>query len=276
MSETKENFENLANDNEELSSKKQDIQEILEENDTSDEYSDAPKSYEQEIAKTFCELPLAWRRYLHAREDEVDKSFSDLRERAVMHKWIDEIYASRSDELQKDGIKCSDDWLKKMVEIDNLLSKNPADTIKMLAVSYGVKDGQNLSDKANKQSDLSNIISKQLVDKQLSDFVGEIDELGGLKHPYFKDVIKDMYELISKGVAKDLPEAYETAVWLNSSTRNKLIEKRTKEALEIKSKDAQKSKEASFSPKGKAPEDKKDLSLREELEMRFAELGNDF
>lgn len=276
MSETKENFENLANDNEELSSKKQDIQEILEENDTSDEYSDAPKSYEQEIAKTFCELPLAWRRYLHAREDEVDKSFSDLRERAVMHKWIDEIYASRSDELQKDGIKCSDDWLKKMVEIDNLLSKNPADTIKMLAVSYGVKDGQNLSDKAKKQSDLSNIISKQLVDKQLSDFVGEIDELGSLKHPYFKDVIKDMYELISKGVAKDLPEAYETAVWLNSSTRNKLIEKRTKEALEIKSKDAQKSKEASFSPKGKAPEDKKDLSLREELEMRFAELGNDF
>ena len=195
-----------------------------------------------------------------------------------MHKWIDEIYTSRSDELQKDGIKCPDEWLKKMVEIDTMLSKNPADTIKILAASYGIKDGQYLlgSAKSESKSNLSEFISKQLIDKHLSDFVSEIDDRGSLKHPYFKDVIKDMHDLISNGLAKDLADAYETAVWLNSSTRNKLIEKRTKEALEIKSKDAQRSKEAGFSPKGKAPMDKKDLSLREELEMRFAELGNDF
>lgn len=274
MSEIKEELEHIANDNEDILSDMQDAKEISE----IDEFLEAPKSYEEEIAKTFCELPFDWRRYLHAREQEVDKSFGELRERALIHKWIDEIYDSRSDELQKDGIKSSDDWLKKMVEIDAMLTKNPADTIKMLAVSYGIKDGQYLPDSAKQtaQSNMSEFISKQLVDKQVNDFVSEIDDCGTLKHPYFKEVIKDMHDLISKGVAKDLSDAYETAVWLNSSTRNKLIEKRTKEALEIKSKDAQKSKEAGFSPKGKAPSDKKDLSLREELEMRFAELGNDF
>ena len=123
---------------------------------------------------------------------------------------------------------------------------------------------------------MSEIISKQLVDKELNDFIEELDECGSLKHPFFKDVVKDMHNLILKGVAKDLNSAYETAIWLNSSTRNKLIEKRTKDALEIKSKNAQKSRDAGFAPKGKAPEHKKDLSLREELEMRFAELGNDF
>ena len=278
MSEIKDELENLANDNEGALPKEQDNQEILEPDKEVDEYLEAPKSYEEEIAKTFCELPFSWRRYLHAREQEVDKGFSDLRERALMHKWIDEIYASRSDELQKDGIKCSDDWLKKMVEIDAMLTKNPADTIKMLAVSYGVGDGQKLPEAANSphQSSVSEFISKQLINKQLNDFESEIDDCGVLKHPYFKDVIKDMYELISKGVAKDLADAYDTAVWLNSTTRNKLIEKRTNDVLKIKSKDAQKSKEAGFSPKGKAPANKKDLSLREELEMRFAELGNNF
>lgn len=277
MSETKEELEHLVQSfDEDASIKEQDDTKILETVEDTDEYIFAPKSYEEEIAKTFCELPLNWRKYLHTREEEVDKGFSDLRERALAHKWIDEIYASRSDELQKDGVKSSDEWLKKIVEIDTLLSKNPADTIKMLAVSYGVGNDLKTPNSTNSQSNLSEAISKQLVDKQLSDFIGEIDESGSLKHPFFKEVVKDMHDLISKGVAKDLVEAYETAVWLNSTTRNKLIEKRTKDALEIKSKDAQKSKEAGFSPKGKAPANKKDLSLREELEMRFAELGNNF
>lgn len=276
MNETKEEVQHLPPSiDEDIKTEGQDEQKVLDQSEETDEYIDAPKSYEEEIAKTFCELPFNWRKYLHARENEVDKGFSNLRERALMHKWIDEIYASRSEELQKDGVKSSDEWLKKMVEIDAMLSKNPADTINMLAVSYGVGNDLKSDQSANK-SNLSAIISKQLVDKQLNDFVSEIDDAGSLKHPFFKDVVKDMYDLISKGLAKDLNEAYETSVWLNSATRNKLIEKRTKDALEIKSKNAQKSKEAGFSPKGKAPSNKKDLSLREELEMRFAELGNNF
>lgn len=275
MSEIKDELNNLVPSAEEdTSPKTQDEKQILDASEI-EEYLNAPKSYEEEIAKTFCELPFNWRRYLHAREEEVDKGFSDLRERALIHKWIDEIYASRSDELQKDGIKNSDEWLKKIVEIDSMMSKNPADTIKMLAASYGLDDGRNLP-VSDSSSSLSEAISKELINKQLTDFVSEIDDQGNPKHPFFKEVVKDMHDLISKGVAKDLASAYETAVWLNCSTRNKLIEKRTKEALEIKSKDAQKSKEAGFSPKGKAPVEKKDLSLREELEMRFAELGKDF
>ncbi len=276
MSKIKDKLDDFANDNKGTNPEEQNIRELSELVDEKDEYLEAPKSYEEEIAKTFCKLPFDWRCYLHTREKEVDKGFSDLRERALLYKWLDDIYTTRSDELQKDGINSSDDWLKKMVEIDTMLSKNPTDTINMLAVSYGIDNSQKLPYSAKTEEKMSEFISKQLIEKQLNDFIGEIDDNGGLKHPFFYEVIKDMHDLISKNIVKDLPQAYETAVWLNSSTRNKLIEKRVKEALAIKSKDAQKSKEAGFSPKGKAPELKRDLSLREELEMRFAELGNDF
>ncbi len=274
MSETKEDLQSFVQEDEIITPQEQNIETIEE----TDDFLEAPKSYEKELAKTFCDLPFNWRKYLYTREEELDKGFSDLRERALMYKWLDEVYTSRSDELQKDGIKSSDDWLKKMVEVDAMLSQNPADTIKMLAVSYGISDSKQTPnlEANNQETNLSEIISKQLVEKQLSDFVAELDDEGTLKHPFFREVVKDMYELISKGVAADLSKAYEIAVWLNSDTRNRLIEKRTKDALELKSKDAQKSKEAAFAPKGKAPEIKKDLSLREELEMRFAELGDKF
>ena len=51
-----------------------------------------------------------------------------------------------------------------------------------------------------------------------------------------------MCSLIQSGMAKDLDTAYDTAVWLNRTTRDKLIAKRSQEALELKSKNAQKSK----------------------------------
>ena len=192
MSEIKEDLEDLVSSvDENKKIEEQDKPEILESAEEIDEYIEAPKSYDEEIAKTFGELPFNWRKYLHTREFEVEKGFSDLRERAILHKWIDEIYASRSDELQKDGVKSSDEWLKKMVDIDSMLSKNPADTINMLAVSYGLGNNQKELISAEKQSNLSEIISKQLVDKELNDFIEELDECGSLKHPFFKDVIKE-------------------------------------------------------------------------------------
>ena len=175
MSEIKDELNNLVPSAEEDTSPKTQDEKQISDTSEIEEYLDAPKSYEEEIAKTFCELPFNWRRYLHAREEEVDKGFSDLRERALIHKWIDEIYASRSDELQKDGIKNSDEWLKKIVEIDSMMSKNPADTIKMLAASYGLDDGRNLP-VSDSSSSLSEAISKELINKQLTDFVSEIDD----------------------------------------------------------------------------------------------------
>ncbi len=245
--------------------------------DNTEQFLEAPESFRDEITKTFSDLPLEWRRFLCAREAEIAKGFGDLHSKTGTYKWLEDIYSSRVEELQKHGVKSADDWLKNMVKIDAMLSQTPEDTIKFLADSYGVKLSQNISSpqyQANKQS-LSQQIGNQMINLELSSFINEQDEQGNLKHPFYGEVVRDMYDLLNKGVVSNIKDAYDTAIWFNDSVRNKLIAQRTQESLALKSKNAQKSKEAGFSPKGKAQASKKDLSLREELEMRFAEFGSD-
>lgn len=276
MSEIKEELEHFAalseekaNINQENVAQKDNLSQDLE------QYLEAPKGYEQEIAKTFKDLPLKWRQYLHAREQELDKGFSDIRNRAGDYKWLEDIYTSKAGSFTKNGTSTTKDWIQNMVKIDDMLEQDPAGTISLLASSYGLNKANNISQmlSQNHHKILSDVMGEQMVAKQLNDFIGETDERGSLKHPYYRDVIADMYDLINKGVVTNLKDAYETAVWSNSSTRAKLIAERTKETLEEKSKSAQKSKEASFVLKGRGSKDTKDLSLREELKMRFAELG---
>lgn len=269
--------EKSANEEAESPDKLSNSEEEISDKDTADEYLTAPKNYGKEYAEAFKELPLKWRRYLHAREQEVERGFSDLHDRAGSHKWLDDVYASRSGELQKYGVKSSNEWLNTMVEVDKMLSHKPTDAIKMLSEIYGVNPSSANSPAAtrNHGSSITDVLACQVIQKQVDDFVHEVDDNGNQKHPFFRDVVKDVYDLLQKGVVDNLNDAYESAVWFNSATRSKLIAQRSQEALELKSKDAQKSKEAAFSPKGKAVPPTKDLTLREELEMRFAALKDD-
>ena len=281
MSEIREELEHFAKLAEEKQSSKETFQsEKLPDNNSFQEikdYLEAPKGYDKELAETFCELPDKWRRYLHSREAELDKGFGELLKRTGEYKWLDDIFSSRAEELQKNGINNPKEWLQNIISVDAMLSKDPKNTISMLAKAYGIGSVNNFSYSAplNQSHKLSDIMSEHIVAKQLNDFIEEVDDKGSLKHPYYRDVVLDMHDLINKGIAKNLSDAYEMAVWLNSNTRAKLIAERTKENLELKSKNAQKSKDASFALKGKAPINTKDLTLREELEMRFAELEDD-
>ena len=241
--------------------------------DEEEEFNIAPQNYDKELAKTFNELPFEWRRYLHIREQEVDKGFSKLRTQNEEYKWLDDIFHSRFEYMQKNGIKTPQEWLKNIIKIDEMLEKNPHDTITMLANSYGIYQNKNTSTAQRQSNNLTNIMSEQLIAKQINDFISEVDENGNLKHPYYNDVIQDIYDIISKGSAQNLYDAYEMAIWSNRSIRDKLIAQKTQQTLELKSKNAQKSKIAAFNLKGKALPETKDLTLREELEMRFAELN---
>lgn len=50
------------------------------------------------------------------------------------------------------------------------------------------------------------------------------------KNEYFNDVVNDMVALIQSGQAKDLPSAYEKAVWANPETRKALLNKQQQSA----------------------------------------------
>lgn len=230
-----------------------------------------PAGYDKEIAETFAELPVAWRRYLSTREEEINKGFGDLRSKIAMYKWLETTYDAMASELRKDGIVSQEDWLHKLINIEKQLRAAPQTAIKMLAESYGVGMPGGTIKHAPKLSD--NILSAKIVEKQIQDFVDSKDDKGQPKHPFYQDVIQDMYHLLSTGSATCLEEAYDMAIWLNKDTRAKLIARNIESNLQNKKQEAQKAKTASFTVSGKAEPDYKKMSLREELEHRFAELG---
>jgi hypothetical protein len=60
-------------------------------------------------------------------------------------------------------------------------------------------------------------------ERVLSSFVAEVGEDGQPLHPYFNDVADDIVGLLNSGIAKDLSDAYNRAVWTNPVTREKEI-----------------------------------------------------
>lgn len=93
-------------------------------------------------------------------------------------------------------------------------------------------------------------------DKQLeNEIVNEITEIQNDKenYPYFNDVIKEMHNLVTSGLAENLKEAYQKAVLLNPATQEKII---AQQAQKLKSNEQQqnqqrvaKARQNSLSPK---------------------------
>ncbi len=240
-----------------------------------DEDLQAPAGYKKEFAETFKDLPREWREYLRVREKEIEKGFSDLQPKGGAHKLLQDSYTAKADELQRQGVNSVDEWLNFMLDMDKFLSRNPTEALKTLAGVYNVSFGSVSPSNARRspQQLLSDAMAAEVVKSHVSFFRDAVDEKGNKKHPFFGEVNHTIHELLSKGIATSLEEAYKTAVWVNNSTREKLIAQRAQEALELKSRNAQKAKDAAFAPKSKAVEPERELSLREELERNYKLLG---
>lgn len=235
----------------------------------------APKGYDKEFADTFTELPLRWRQYLIAREAAVDKGFGDITGRMDANRWLKEAYDAIADDLRHEGITNPKDWLKSLVELDRKLKNDPRGTIALVAQSYGVDLPALEAQKAEetKAKTLNQVLTEQMVGKEIYDFVNGKDEQGELKHPFYADVVRDMHGLLSSGNAQSLAQAYDMAIWLNQDVRSKLLSQKIQAALKDKATEAEKSQEVAFAPHGKSQPETKKLSLREDLEQRFAALG---
>lgn len=75
----------------------------------------------------------------------------------------------------------------------------------------------------------------------IAQFESDVDESGNLKHPYFHNVSDLMATFISEGRATTLDDAYEKAIWADSSTRAVLLSEQTKQ-LESKRQEEAKQK----------------------------------
>ena len=257
--------------------------EIEEEEQSFKGFSDAPKSYTKEFQENFKTLSPEWQKYLIEREKQTEKGFSELGNKLNAYKWTEQIFKQREKRLIDAGLKKPQEYLEKLAAVDDQLAMNPKETLMMLAQTYGVDlnniNTNNNALKPDMQKQLFDLIKYQneVIGRQnvkaakleYDNFVGAGDENGNSKHPFFEEVRHDMAELMKKGAADSLEEAYDKAVWLNEDVREKLISQAISDKLDEKIKEANDAKSAAFSPVSKAMPAEKELTLREELEALF-------
>jgi hypothetical protein len=250
-----------------------------------DEWMDAPKSYTKEYQDTFKTLSPDWRKYLIEREKQVERGFSEKNNRIESYKWADNAFNSRQERMAKLGFNKAQDYIEHMTAIDDALELNPAETIKALANAYGVNFGETTNSNTEVQRQIATMQQEmqsyrdfiknqqqQQANNEFNAFINAKDEAGNPKHPYFEDVKADMSNLLAQGRARNFEEAYNAAIWANEAVRQKLIEESVKQQLNSKVEAAKVAKDAGFSPKSKAQEEVRELSLREELENKFKEI----
>ncbi|HCU58437.1 MAG TPA: hypothetical protein DIC64_00460 [Alphaproteobacteria bacterium] len=239
----------------------------------------APKSYTKQFQEDFKSLSPEWQKYLTERERQIEKGFSDMGNKINAGKWADKFFDERKERLENLGFKSAEDYIGKLILLDDAMQESPEQTLRYLAKTYGIEQkNNNALSSLNEQKFLSDLAQyEQAIQKRQSDaaffdvsrFEEAVNDNGQLKHPFVKDVKAQMIGALKGGEAKSLEEAYQKALWLNEQTRDKMIEEKINDVLSQKFEEAFKAKEISFSPHSKETAAPKELSLREELEAQF-------
>ena len=280
--ELEQGFTSVETQSETPASDNVEEQPVSQETAVIDEWMDAPKSYTKEYQDTFKTLSPEWRKYLIEREKQVERGFSEKNNRIDAYKWADNAFNSRQERMAKLGFSKAQDYIEHMTAIDDALELNPAETIKALANAYGVNFGETTNSDTEVQRQIASMqqemqsyktfIQNQQqmqANNEFNAFINAKDDAGNPKHPYFEDVRTDMQEILRQGGARNFEEAYTKAIWNNEGVRQKLIEESVKKQLNSKVEAAKVAKDAGFTPKSKAQEEVRELSLREELEAQF-------
>ncbi len=270
---------NLQSD-ETVVEQKDSIDQNLDLNDNQD-FISAPKSYTKEFQENFKNLSPEWQKYLCQREKQTEKGFSEMGNKLNAYKWSDKVFEDRKQRLNHLGLQKAQDYIERLVSIDDALEKNPRQTLELLNKIYGVQENDNnnkASDETTQRQILDQIakaqenLKKQQSEAALFDFnhfVHATDDDGNPKYPFYQDVKEQMAEVLQKNQAKTLKEAYDKAIWLNDKVRQKMIENTVNAVLNQKFNLSQNAKEASFWPKSKFETKPKEMTLREELEAQF-------
>lgn len=234
----------------------------------------APNSYTKEAKDWFSTLPHEHQKYLADREKQFEQGLSRARNQ---YSWVDKIYNDRKDALSG-NYENAQAYINDLVTISDALDKDPASTIERLKQYYGLDGSQDnalqkqvtaLSQMINEQQKYLDSERQAKTAQEYNEFVNAKDEKGALKHTYFEEVRPEMIALLKAGLAKNLEDAYNQAVWRVESVRDKIIASKAGESVQQKATAAEKSKKAAFDPSSKSDAAPRELTLREELERNI-------
>ncbi|MBQ7660170.1 MAG: hypothetical protein IJS26_05510 [Alphaproteobacteria bacterium] len=240
------------------------------------EVINAPNSYTKEAKDWFATLPHENQKYLADREKQFEQGLSRARNQ---YSWVDKLYTDRKDALTGEGYENAQAYLNDLVMISDALHKDPAATINLLKQNFGIDDSSQDNALQKQVTALSQMISEQQkyldserqakTAQEYNEFVNAKDDKGALKHTYLEEVRPEMIALLKAGLANNLEDAYNQAVWRVESVRDKIIAEKAGATVQEKATVAEKSKKAAFDPSSKSEPAPRELTLREELERNY-------
>ena len=187
--------------------------------------------------------------------NEISQLARQETEKINPYDWVEQAFLNRKTRLENIGFKTPHDYFLFLTQMDDEMEKNPKGIIRELCEIYGVGMPYTPNFKYR---------------EKVAAYQAEKDDSGSYKHPYFDFVRPAMADLIRKGMADDIDDAYQKAIWLDNNVRKQLLAIYADNELNRKAAAAQKAKEASFSPHSKASaESKSKKTFRQELEELF-------
>ncbi len=246
-----------------------------------------------------------------AMEADYTRRTQELAGTKRLQESLNEVFAPFKQEMELAGVTM-DGAIRQLVAAHVKLRSDPAGGLKWLADTYGIDlkgvvDGAAAADPAGESPTVKALrqqvetLSGQLKSltgaqndqqmnahlSQVQQFAEEKDDQGKPKRPYFDEVAPDVARLIRAARADNqaitLQEAYDSAVWANPTTRQKVLaaqdaERRAKEEADRKTKAdaAKRAAAANVTGEGSAAAvtPRNDGSVRSDLEAAFASVGD--
>ena len=213
-------------------------------------------SWKKEAQAELAKLPETTKKFIQEREEQFHRGLEQYKEQANYAKDVQNALKPYDDYLKQFNVPIGT-VVKSLIKTEHTLrSGSPAEKVEMvqkLVKDYGIDINQVLTQPydaervqykqqlANMQSQLQAYESMQN-DNETSQIYATLQDFGA-KHEFYEDVRNDMADLIEKGLANSLDDAYNKAIRLNDNVFNKAQARQANQA-------AKQAKAAAVSVKG--------------------------
>lgn len=203
-----------------------------------------PARWSAEHKAVFATLPREAQEILAERERDVEKLLTqktqEIADQKRSFEQLETIIGPRRQAMQQ-GWGSEAAAVAKLFELSDFASRDPAGFHAWFAKQHNLTGGQHTEPEQEKYVDPAVAATNAKVDLVLSEIQNQkISEANRAieafkadpKNIYFNDVIGKMVQLIETGVAKDMQDAYDQAIYADPNTRAKILEAQAKEAEE--------------------------------------------
>lgn len=216
----------------------------------------APTRFTAEFARKFNDLPIEWQQYLCGLDAQISADETQMRQELDSKKWMDALYQMHCGSGLSDKTESVQNWVEKMAYVEHLLEVEPHRALALLERVYA-KNTYPTKHRAGQSFPMDSYFHNRCHTEAcnwLNRCLSETDEAGVEIYPHRKSVMSLILGLLNARMASDIREAYQQAIWMDNTIREKMIETLVCDKIKSKIAEARQAKAVAFSPSGKGVE----------------------